>query len=652
MENELKARITADISGFTSGMKRVEANLERANAIFVKSSKSVFQIENALAKLSKQYKQGAITEAEFTKRSEQLSRSLIEQRDNMAAASREVDRLKKTLSAQTIKPATVEIENLGNKVKNTANNLGSANTVALEFNRIIQDAPFGIIGVGNNIQQLASNFSNLSSKSTSTGAAVKAAFSALVTGPNLALLAISALTSAFTAYQMGLFGSKTKVDELKEAQDDLNKSLNETAELAKAGFYSDFLKELGLLQDVVTDTGRALSNVPTNLPLNEQLLKIANAIKTATKPELEALESFLNRRYQDSIRLSANATSDFEKQLADTSANEYKKQLELVNSQLEFYSNSTKKAEDATKQFKSALSTIFAETDFITQGELIGDAISKGIITKADGDKIKALMAASFAASDSQALQDAIATSFQTDFEKALKRLDTEKFGPKIKDVGIKLTGAPIDESGEAFASLKANLDEIDSKSRQVQESFSVLGSVISTVFKDNPGLGQFVSSLAKFAGEIIARNFAIAKSNAIAGASAAGAAAGPAAPFVTPGLIAAAIALVATAFSGLSKSGGGASGGGGSSQTFGNTGKREFGGPVTKGQAYIVGEKRPELFVPNTNGVIIPQLPKVGGTSTGGGGTMKIEVEVKGRIDGESIRLSNKRANTRVRNT
>jgi hypothetical protein len=44
--------------------------------------------------------------------------------------------------------------------------------------------------------------------------------------------------------------------------------------------------------------------------------------------------------------------------------------------------------------------------------------------------------------------------------------------------------------------------------------------------------------------------------------------------------------------------------------------------------------------------------MPKSGGVSTGSSGTMKIEVEVKGRIDGESIRLSNKRAGTRVRNT
>jgi len=66
-------------------------------------------------------------------------------------------------------------------------------------------------------------------------------------------------------------------------------------------------------------------------------------------------------------------------------------------------------------------------------------------------------------------------------------------------------------------------------------------------------------------------------------------------------------------------------------SQYFPSTAFRESGGPVTAGQSYIVGEKRPELFVPNTNGSIIPDLSTVrtggnnssnGSNSNGGGDT------------------------------
>jgi hypothetical protein len=44
------------------------------------------------------------------------------------------------------------------------------------------------------------------------------------------------------------------------------------------------------------------------------------------------------------------------------------------------------------------------------------------------------------------------------------------------------------------------------------------------------------------------------------------------------------------------------------------NIGLREKGGPVRKGQPYIVGEKRPELFVPDSNGKILPSVPSGGG--------------------------------------
>lgn len=73
---------------------------------------------------------------------------------------------------------------------------------------------------------------------------------------------------------------------------------------------------------------------------------------------------------------------------------------------------------------------------------------------------------------------------------------------------------------------------------------------------------------------------------------------------------------------------GGGGSGGGGGllSGLFGSIfgGAREKGGPVTAGKAYLVGEKRPELFVPGMSGTIIPSI---GGVAQGSGGTSRIVV-------------------------
>lgn len=43
----------------------------------------------------------------------------------------------------------------------------------------------------------------------------------------------------------------------------------------------------------------------------------------------------------------------------------------------------------------------------------------------------------------------------------------------------------------------------------------------------------------------------------------------------------------------------------------------REKGGPVEAGQAYIVGEKRPELFIPDRSGTILPDTSALGGGDT-----------------------------------
>jgi hypothetical protein len=37
----------------------------------------------------------------------------------------------------------------------------------------------------------------------------------------------------------------------------------------------------------------------------------------------------------------------------------------------------------------------------------------------------------------------------------------------------------------------------------------------------------------------------------------------------------------------------------------------RQFGGPVEAGHPYIVGEKRPELFIPEVSGIILPRIPR-----------------------------------------
>lgn len=64
---------------------------------------------------------------------------------------------------------------------------------------------------------------------------------------------------------------------------------------------------------------------------------------------------------------------------------------------------------------------------------------------------------------------------------------------------------------------------------------------------------------------------------------------------------------LLSSAAKGFGQSGGGS--GGWMSAIASVFSPRATGGPVTAGQSYLVGERRPEIFVPNVNGTVIPSV-------------------------------------------
>lgn len=69
--------------------------------------------------------------------------------------------------------------------------------------------------------------------------------------------------------------------------------------------------------------------------------------------------------------------------------------------------------------------------------------------------------------------------------------------------------------------------------------------------------------------------------------------------------------------------------------------GARAGGGPVSPGRAYLVGEKRPELFVPGSAGRIVPRVPDAVMPARGGGSSstqLALTVDVRGATGNEEI--------------
>jgi len=233
-----------------------------------------------------------------------------------------------TASLKTqISDATTKLNGLKSSVNNSASAFQShskatangGNTL-MQFSRIAQDAPFGLIGIGNNLTATAESFANLSKSAGGTGNALKSVASSLM-GTGGILLALSLVTSGLTYMsQKGItvgdvFAKLTGdfdeyADALKKANlaaysdegvvkavADVNQ-LRTEVQLAKDGF----IDKTKVIEHYNETMGKTTGIVKTLDGVEQQLVKNGEAFikmqlykATATLAQAEAAKELLNR---------------------------------------------------------------------------------------------------------------------------------------------------------------------------------------------------------------------------------------------------------------------------------------------------------------------------------------------------------------------
>lgn len=161
-----------------------------------------------------------------------------------------------------ISGANVPMNALG---KSTANALPAVQ----EFSRVIQDAPFGIMGVGNNIQQLTSNFGNLSKSAGGAGNALKLMVGSL-TGPAGILLAVSAVTTILTVYGDEIGNIIKGNSELEASQKAVTKALND--------FYGGTATKINSYVSILED---ANTKEEDRIRITDELIKLVPSLTKA-----------------------------------------------------------------------------------------------------------------------------------------------------------------------------------------------------------------------------------------------------------------------------------------------------------------------------------------------------------------------------------
>ena len=217
-ENKLEVEIGLDLLSLQTGVK--------------KAKKEMISLEKQMEQLNDEFEKGLITEEQLAQKTENLSREYAK-------------------FDKEIRDNTKSIQNLRNQTKNLANTTSGSVTPAMqnlskatganaipalqEFSRVIQDAPFGIVGVGNNITQLVSQFGYLSKSTGGAKNALKAMVGSLA-GPGGVLFGISTLVTLLTVYGDEIKGFISGTDGATDALSDEAKELEKvTKELN--GYY-------------------------------------------------------------------------------------------------------------------------------------------------------------------------------------------------------------------------------------------------------------------------------------------------------------------------------------------------------------------------------------------------------------------------------
>jgi hypothetical protein len=667
--NELQIRLTADIKDLQSAINKAKATLksfesetatdsEKSNVGFRRKIGLIEQL-TAKAKALKVSLTQATNEQQIAKFNAELEQTNIE--------LARLNALGKSFSA----PAVKSFDNL----KRSA---GAASGAAISFGRIIQDAPFGIIGVANNIQNFGEQFSALGGKTATAGQKVSQFLTALIQPANLAILAVSALTAAWQAYSLGVFDAKEATDEVKDSIEAYRKSLNEsqTSQLEGLKNSNDEIITLNSLKGIIEDETLERSK---RLKAIEKANEISPDIFKNLTTEA-VLAGKVGDAYEKVTRLliaKATAESDIQKVVSlndeERILRTNEKNIEVLNKigEIEERVNRFRKEgqeevaianENSIRYLKNQNPEVARLLEIESQRDILTKSISDNLKialdettkTKEQADELKRIL------EDINALPR-IGLPRSGDREALLKQRERLQEGGKIGTTGQEFINAEINKVKEQGIITERPLGDLTEKLEEetpiiedqigiIIDAFSSLGAGIGASLNiSNRALKGFVTTLLsatpKIIGAIIAKaqatsgaadlenasNLKLATGNAVVVGTEGAKGLGPVGLALLPVFIAGAVALVSSAFGKAGSAGGSASAGTGS--TF--TNRREFGGPVSKGRAYIVGERRPELFVPNTNGVIVPQVPSMdySGASVSSG-MYGVEVMLKGPDD------------------
>ena len=138
-------------------------------------------------------------------------------------------------AVQNIQETVTATQKLGTAFKTLPSTSNQATTALSNLSRVAQDAPYGFIGIANNLNPLLESFQRLSKEAGGSGAALKAMAGGLM-GPAGIGLALGAVSSIIVAFGPKIADFISGTNEASKAEDKFAQSLRDArAEASETG---------------------------------------------------------------------------------------------------------------------------------------------------------------------------------------------------------------------------------------------------------------------------------------------------------------------------------------------------------------------------------------------------------------------------------
>ena len=221
--------------------------------------------------------------------------------------------------------ATKSVTDFGNSLKTVAKPTGDATQSLINLSRIAQDAPYGFMGIANNLNPMLESFQRLQKETGSATSALSSMISGMM-GPAGLGLALGVVSSLVVAFSSNLHGHASAADEAKKAQDDFNKSLDDASKKA-----AEQASNLNTLLEIAksanaTDQQRVSALNAVKEAIGKVNKDYASHIQTVGDAE-EAVKQYTKALIQQAI------VQRFQNELADKSVDLAKTQLTIEQSQ-------------------------------------------------------------------------------------------------------------------------------------------------------------------------------------------------------------------------------------------------------------------------------------------------------------------------------